>query len=129
MPVEFRYPTVSAPTTSWVPSKQSAPGAGEDLDYPDQQVIKVGNGDIFVQDQGVKEETFTLDFVGLTTVDRDNYVIFFKAVKKAFRTFEFVDRNAVTRTVRIMSPVNFRETFYTADGTGWWDGSIDLREE
>jgi hypothetical protein len=129
MGVEFHYPTKAGATTSWLPSTEPSYGLEEDVDYPDQVVIKTGDGSIYVQDQGSSEETFRLFFKGITTASRDSFKTFFTTVAKSLNTFEYEDRYGTLHTVRIMSKFNFKETFYTADSSGWFEGSIELRKE
>jgi len=128
MNIEFRFPTVAAPTSSWVPTRQPRYGLEESADYPDQVILKTGDGVEYVQDQGARLKIFALSFTGLTTTDRDNYLVFFDAVKKGLRPFEYKDRYGASHTVRITNAFELTETAFVASGTGWFSGTIELRQ-
>jgi len=124
MPVGFYYPTKASPTTSWVPLKQPVFPAVEPVDYPEQLVGQTSGGTIYVQDKGLKQETFGVQFDRLTEADRDNALTFFTAIKKSFNTFQYEDRNAVLHTVRWMSAFDFQFVVQ-----GRYSGGIQLRKE
>ncbi|MBC8288470.1 MAG: hypothetical protein H8E42_13445 [Nitrospinae bacterium] len=120
----FYYPIKSAPTAQWVPVTQPEYPAGEVLDYPEQINSVTAGGTLYVQDKGVKRETFQFNFGRMSQSDRDSAKTFFDTVKKSFNTFEFEDRNASLHTVRWMNGFNFQLVLF-----GKYSGSIDLRKE
>jgi hypothetical protein len=124
MNFSFYYPTKSAPTAQWVPVTQPEYPAGESLDYPEQVNSTTAGGTLYVQEKGVKRETFQFNFSRVSQVDRDSALTFFDTVKKSFNTFEFEDRNATLHTVRWMNGFNFQLVIF-----GKYSGSIDLRKE
>ena len=120
----FYYPTKSIPTSQWVPATQPEYPAEESLDYPEQVISSTAGGTLYVQEKGVKRETFQFNFSRVSQVDRDSALTFFDTVKKSFNTFEFEDRNATLHTVRWMNGFNFQLVIF-----GKYSGSIDLRKE
>ena len=124
MKIGFYFPTKSAPTAQWVPSTQPEYPAGESLDYPEQVNSTTAGGTLYVQEKGVKRETFQFNFARVSQADRDNAQTFFDTVKKSFYSFQFDDRNATLHTVRWMNGYNFQLVVH-----GKYSGSIDLRRE
>ena len=120
----FYYPTKSAPTVLWVPVIQPDYPTGEDLDYPEQVKSVTGGGTLYVQEKGVKRQTFQFEFSRLSQLDRDNAEMFFDTVKKSFNTFEFEDRNGSLHVVRWMNRFNFQLIVF-----GKYSGTIELRKE
>jgi hypothetical protein len=120
----FYYPTKSAPTAQWVPITQPDYPAGEGMDFPEQINSSTAGGTLYVQDKGVKRETFQFTFSRVNQLDRDNALIFFDVVKKSFNAFEFEDRNANLHTVRWMNGFEFQLVVH-----GKYSASIDLRKE
>jgi len=124
MGIGFYFPSKSGATTSWVSLKQPVFPAGEPVDYPEQLTGETAGGTLYVQDKGVKRETFQLQFVRLTVTDRDNALNFFNKVKKSLNAFEYEDRNAVLHPVRWMNDFDFQ---FVVEGR--YSGTIHLRKE
>jgi hypothetical protein len=120
----FYYPTKSVPTAQWVPVTQPEYPAGESVDYPEQINSSTAGGTFYVQEKGIKRETFQFNFAHVSQVDRDSAQAFFGTVKKSFSTFEFEDWNTNLHTVRWMNSFNFQLVVH-----GKYSGSIDLRKE
>lgn len=124
MAIGFYYPTFAGATTSWVTTKQPAFPLSEPVDYPEQLVGQTAGGTLYVQDKGVIREKFVLNFDRLPEADRDDAYTFFIAVKKAYYTFEYSDRDSALHTVRWMNNFDFT---YVVEGR--YSGIIQLREE
>ena len=120
----FYFPTQASPTAQWVPATLPDHPAIEPVDFPEQITSVTSGGTLYVQEKGVKRETFQLNFAHVSQSDRDSAQTFFETVKKSFNTFEFEDRNAVLHTVRWMNEFNFQLVNF-----GKYSGSIDLRKE
>jgi len=119
----FYYPTKSAPSVQWVPVIQPDYPTGESLDFPEQINSSTAGGTLYVQDKGVKRETFQFSFSHFNQVDRDNARTFFDTVKKSFYTFEFEDRDSTLHSVRWMNGFNFQLVVH-----GKYSGSVELRK-
>ncbi len=124
MAIGFYFPSKAGATTSWVPLKQPVFPAVEPVDYPEQLTGETAGGTLYVQDKGLRRETFQLQFVRLTATDRGNALTFFNVIKKSFNVFEYEDRNAVLHTVRWMNNFDFQFVI-----EGRYSGGIILRKE
>jgi len=124
MAIGFYFPTKAGATTSWVPLQQPVFPAVEPVDYPEQLAGETAGGTLYVQDKGVKRETFELQFARLTATDRNNALTFFNAIKKSFSTFEYEDRNAALHSVRWINDFDFQFVI-----EGRYSGTINMRKE
>lgn len=124
MPFGFYFPTKAAPTASWVPSTGPQYPLDTPVDYPEQLIGETAGGTIYVQDKGPKRETFDLGFKLMSQTDRDNALIFFNTVKKAFNSFEYEDGAGALHSVRWFNPFTFRKT-----RPFLYSGEILLRKE
>lgn len=124
MGIGFYFPNKAGATTSWVPLKQPVFPASEPVDYPEQLTGETAGGTLYVQDKGMKRETFALHFVRLAQTDKNNALLFFNTIKKSFNTFEYEDRNQVLHSVRWMNDFDFQ---FVVEGR--YSGTINLRKE
>lgn len=120
----FYFSNKAAPTASWVPASGPEFPLETPVDYPEQLTGETAGGTLYVQEKGVKRETFNLVFTLMTQVDRDSLLTFYNTVKKSFNAFEYEDGNAVLHSVRWMNQFNFQK-----DRPGLYSGSILLRKE
>ena len=100
--IEMRYPTVAAPTTSWVPTFQPSFPSNE----PSTRLQlrgQTGGGTKYYQDKGIVNQNFNLQFDKVTKADRDLYQAFFDATVGAINTFEYLDRYGTNHTCRLVS--------------------------
>ncbi len=104
---EFHYPTRQSPTISWLPSLGHQPGAEPVTDYPNQIVQETAGNTLRIQEKGIKRQTYTLQFVGLSKADKDSLQIFFETIKKSLNSFEFIDRDGQSHTVHWMNAFEF----------------------
>ncbi len=122
--IEFRYPTVAVPTTSWVPAFQPHFPSSE----PSQRLqlsAQSGGGTHYVQDKGITNQIFTLVFVLTTKAERDLYQALFDATVGAVNQLEFIDRFGTTHTVRLLSGRDDLEEV----SQDRYSGTIRLRKE
>ncbi len=124
MAIGFYFPNKAGATTSWVPLRQPVFPAVEPVDYPEQLRGVTAGGTLYVQDKGVKRETFAVQFVRLSATDQSNALAFFNTVRKSFSVFEYEDRNAVLHTVRWMNDFDFQFVIQ-----GRYSGTLNLRKE
>lgn len=120
----FYFPTKAGPTAQWLPATMPDHPAVEPVDFPEQVRSVTSGGTLYVQEKGVKKETFTLSFGRISQADRDAALVFFETVKKSFETFEYEDRSGVLHTVRWMSAFDFQLVIF-----GKYSGSIELRKQ
>lgn len=131
--IEFNYPTEAAVLASqpgslgWAPPN---PGAQpqfpvpDDGDLPFQIRSTAADGTQYVEDLGVEEIKFRLNFDRISTVEKNAYYNFWNTVRKSAFTFEYKDFNGINHTVRIISGKKFQEVHQDA-----WSGFIELRKE
>ena len=124
MAIGFYFPTKAGATSFWVPLSQPVFPAVAPVDYPEQLTGETAGGTLYVQDKGVKRETFELQFVRLSVTDQNNALTFFNTVKKSFNIFEYEDRNAVLHSVRWMNDFDFQ---FVVEGR--YSGTLNLRKE
>lgn len=126
MGIKFFYPTQATATDEWIPSRAPRWPARRAIDYPHQAVMHTAAGSRVVQDLGNEESRWPLVFNGLNKEDYDEALAFFRAVRKTGNTFEFVDLDGVTHTVRWGNAFNLQKS---PAGGGTWSGTIELLEE
>lgn len=119
----FYFPTQASPTAQWLPSKMPDHPAIEPVDFSEQITAVTSGGTLYVQEKGVKQETFLLSFIQIDQADRDAALLFFETVKKSFEKFEYEDRAGVLHNVRWMNPFDFRLVIF-----GKYSGTIELRK-
>jgi len=119
----FYFPTQASPTAQWVPSTMPVYPAIEPIDFPEQITAVTSGGTLYVQEKGVKRETFLLSFTRINQADRDAALGFFETVKKSFENFEYEDRDGVIHQVRWMNSFDFRLVVF-----GKYSGTIELRK-
>ncbi len=124
MTIRFHYPSAAAPAASWQPTKPPRFPLPRRLDYPQQVVGETAGGTVYVQDKGPRRETFELTFDHLPQDERDQAASFFDTVRKAASSFEFVDPEGQTHTVRWVNGFEFSQMV-----GGRWSGTIQLRKE
>jgi len=124
MALGFYFPTKAAPTSSWLPVSGPEFPLETPVDYPEQLIGETAGGTLYVQDKGPKRETFDLEFLLMSKADRDNALVFFNAVKKAFNAFEYEDGNGTLHSVRWVNLFTFRK-----DRPTLYSGEILLRKE
>ncbi|MBC8284339.1 MAG: hypothetical protein H8E32_11045, partial [Nitrospinae bacterium] len=120
----FYFPTQVSPTAQWVPATMPDHPAVEPVDFPEQVSSITSGGTLYVQEKGVKRETFSLSFRRISQGDRDAALVFFETVKKSFETFEYEDRTADLHTVRWMNAFDFQLIVF-----GKYSGSIELHKQ
>lgn len=124
MAIGFYFPTKTAASAQWVPSRQPVFPSSESVDFPEQLSGETAGGTLYVQDKGSKRESFELGFVRLPKSDRDGAHTFFTTIKKAFSAFEYEDPSGALHAVRWMNPFDFELVI-----EGRYSGTIELRKE
>lgn len=124
MPIAFYYPTKAAPTASWTPAKQPIYPLSESVDFPQQLTGKTAGGQIYIQEKGPPESSYELKYKRISKADRDNALVFFNAIKKAFYPFEYEDQNGSLIIVRWMNKFDFKMVLNDR-----YDAIINLRKE
>ncbi|MCA9482956.1 MAG: hypothetical protein KC553_04425 [Nitrospina sp.] len=125
MSLVFHYPDAASPTHTFRPSKPPRFPIGRTHDYPRQVTGQTAAGTRLVQDLGgTAQERFELAFDFLPLADRDQARAFFDVVKKSAQTFEFIDNEGTTHTVRWLNPFDFRQAAH-----GRYSGTIELIRE
>lgn len=119
----FYFPTQASPIVQWVPETMPDHPAVEPVDFPEQVRSVTAGGTLYVQEKGVKRETFFLSFSRVSQADRDAALSFFETVKKSFEKFEYKDRAGVLHTVRWMNAFDFQLVVF-----GKYSGIIELRK-
>lgn len=122
MSIVFHYPNAASPTSTWRPSKPPRFPIGRRRDYPRQVTGETAGGTRLVQDLGgTVREFFELAFDFLPAADRAQARLFFDTVKKSANTFEFIDNEGATHTVRWSNAFDFRQAAH-----GRYSGTIKL---
>lgn len=124
MGIQLRYPTIASPTTTWDPAYQPHFPAREPSTRL-QLAVQTGGGTQYVQDKGITNQLFELNFVMTTKAERDLYQALFDAVVGQKNQFQFLDRFGTTHTVRLLSGRD--DLFEVAQGR--YSGTILLRKE
>ena len=120
----FYFPTQASPIAQWLPATMPDHPAVEPVDFPEQVRSVTSGGTLYVQEKGVKQETFSLSFSRISQVDRDAALVFFETVKKSFELFEFEDRGGTLHTVRWMNAFDFQLVIF-----GKYLGTIELHKQ
>ncbi|MEK9627830.1 MAG: hypothetical protein VW455_02285 [Nitrospinota bacterium] len=120
----FYFPTKVSPIAQWVPTKMPDYPAIEPVDFPEQIKAVTSGGTIYIQEKGVKRETFLFLFSNISQSERNAALSFFETVKKSFELFEFEDREANLHTVRWMNAFDFQLVVF-----GKYSGSIELHKQ
>ena len=120
----FYFPTKVSPTAQWVPTTMPDYPAIEPVDFPEQIKTVTSGGTLYIQEKGVKRETFLLSFRKISQSERDAALIFFETVKKSFELFEYEDRDAQLHTVRWMNAFDFQLVVF-----GKYSGSVELHKQ
>lgn len=120
----FYFPAQASAVVEWLPSTMPDHPAAEPVDFPEQVTSVTSGGTLYVQEKGVKRETFSLSFSRVSQADRDAALAFFETVKKSFETFEYKDRSGILHTVRWMNAFDFPLVVF-----GKYSGSIELRKQ
>ncbi len=119
----YYYPNYATQSVSWTPQYDPVFPLTQTVDHPNLRSITAG-GTLYVQNKVPKQESFELVFELMPKTDRDNYLTFFNAVERDFKTFEYRDPDGNLSTVRIMNAFNFK-----LDRPQLYSGTILLRKE
>lgn len=108
MPFGFYLPTKAAATAQWEPEYGQELPNENPLDFPEQLSERTAGGKLYVQEKGVLEETFVLQFNYMSTADRDALQTFFTDhCQKSMNTFEYDDGTGTLVLVTWMNNFNF----------------------